>query len=204
MAEQKKLSLYDMVNQLNKYKNLNMPLPQESQPIENNQINLSPQQQSIPINQINMDQGLKRPEIPQELLQQGQQELLPKQGWLARHGITPSVITNLAAGITALTGGSGYLASGLANAGQQAGQLEAQQEETRKARLIDYIKGLREEQKDYDRAKMIAERTFELQRLENEKLQQKQQENKYAITSRISTNRKQSNKFITTTTKYSN
>jgi len=121
-----------------------------------------------------------------------QQEAAPKkEGFLKKYGFTPGALTGIAAGITALTGGDPYLASGLGSASKQImGQeqdraaqqknLLAAQQEMRQRRLADYVKGTLQEQKEFDIREMEAQRAAEMQeqkaadaiRLQEEKRQQ--------------------------------
>lgn len=143
-------SLAELLKRQNKLsigyqKPINQLLPQQEQPIQQ------------PIYQ--------RPNIDPTLEAENQQNL--QQSKSAKWGITPGNITGIAAGLTALTGGDPYLASGLGQASSRLMGQEQQAEQQRKNKLSDYIKGLQGKQSAYDIAQQKAQQAFKLQQLKS-------------------------------------
>lgn len=112
-------------------------------------------------------QAYRRPEMYPGIEEEYKKDIEAKKGFMAKYGITPSVITNVLSGVTALTGGDPYLASGLAQAGGRMGQIEAQQAEARKSRLGAYTKDIRGKQGAYDVAQQKAAQAMRLKQLES-------------------------------------
>jgi len=153
MALPKKLSLYDLINM---------------ESIPNKQQNIEPQYNTT-------TQNMPRPVIDSELEQENIEELKRKKGFLAKYGFTPAVMTQITGGLTALTGGNPYIASGIAQAGDRFRGYETEQEMQRKAHLADYIKDIKSKQSAYDIAQAKAAETFEIQQLEALQKEQEQQ-----------------------------
>lgn len=111
--------------------------------------------------------NILRPAINPEVEKLYMQDLLPKKKgkigqFLDKIGLTPAVALQLGGGITALTGGSPFLAAGLAQSGDKLAQQQIEQEEMTKNRRADYMKQMQGEQSKYDLAAAKAKQIMNL------------------------------------------
>jgi len=150
------------------YSNLNT-----SQKVDTNIQNTEPIQQQS-------QQPYIDPTIQQQYLKDMQEPVKPKGffGNLKQAFINnPSLVPNLVSGITALTGGSPYLAGAMGEQGarMQQGELAKSSEESaeRRARRAEYVKGAENRNTSLQEAMAKAQQAYELKGLE---LGQKEQE----------------------------
>jgi glutaredoxin 2 len=132
-----KPSILELIKQQNAQNTYNpQPAPQSSV------ANFMPQQALI------QQQAMPQPQardLGAEVEQSYLESLAPKKQskigeFMTKYGLTPGVITQIAGGLTALTGGNPYVASGIAQAGGDLRKLESQEGIEKEKQKADYVK----------------------------------------------------------------